>query len=343
MISEKIRMKEKEEKILRVKDPLGIFDELPDEIERVILEKDEPPRLSGVRKGYYFLRPVIPVGMRRLLQRNRNVNVEDDWFISERLIELYLKSCGEDVFWNALEGLWERDVVSPLVLTHDVESYEGLKFVETVIEIEEKYGFRSSFNVVPFLYDVPDEILSLIKERGFETGVHGFNHDGKDYFSKKIFDKRAVYINEAIEKYGAFGYRSPLVHRNLEWLQCLNIKYDLSCFDVDPFQMMAGGTHCLWPFKAGKFVEMPYTLPQDHVLWIQLSMKDNSVWKRKTDWLMKYRGMMLMLTHPDYLMIGDNMKLYEEFLAYLKELKGVKNYLPFELAERVMKSGEEEK
>ncbi len=268
------------------------------------------------------------------MQRNRSVDVEKDWFVSEKLIDLYVGLCGEDVFWKALNGLWDDGVVSPLVLTHDVESFEGLKFVWKVIEMEEKYGFRSSFNVVPFLYDVPDEILSLIREKGFEVGVHGYNHDGKDYFSKKIFDKRAKFINEAIVRFGAVGYRSPLVHRNLEWLQGVDVKYDLSCFDVDPFQMMPGGTHCVWPFKVGKFVELPYTLPQDHVVWMQLGMKDNEVWKRKTEWLMRYRGMVLMLTHPDYLMIDDNLRLYEEFLNYLSELKGLKNYLPREIAER---------
>lgn len=80
------------------------------------------------------------------------------------------------------------------------------------------------------------ETLNIIRDAGHEIGIHGYNHDGKLYFSKEIFDYRVKYINEAIEKYGAVGFRSPMVHRNLEWLQQLNIEYDASCFDYDPYQ-----------------------------------------------------------------------------------------------------------
>ncbi|MCX6158480.1 MAG: polysaccharide deacetylase family protein [Ignavibacteriae bacterium] len=245
---------------------------------------------------------------------------------------------GEEKFNEILKNLWGSDIVSPIVLTHDVETIDGLKYVPKVLELEEKYGFKSSWNVVPYLYDIPNEIINLIKENGCEVGVHGYNHDGKDFFSKNLFDKRVVLINKAIENFGGVGYRSPAAQRNLEWMQSLNIKYDSSCFDVDPYQPMPGGTHFIWPFMAGKFVELPYTLPQDHVLWIQLGEKNIDTWKKKTEWLMKYNGMILLITHPDYLMIGENMKLYEEFLIYVKGLNGVRNMLAREVAEFVIQN-----
>jgi hypothetical protein len=111
------------------------------------------------------------------------------------------------------------------------------------------------------------------------------------------------------------------VHRNLGWLQQLNITYDASCFDYDPYQPFPGGTGSIWPFIAGKFVELPYTVPQDHVLFYLRKEKDAQIWKRKADWLAKNYGMILTLTHPDYLMERDHMRLYEEFLAHLKELR----------------------
>ena len=40
----------------------------------------------------------------------------------------------------------------------------------------------------------------------------------------------------------------------------LEIEYDLSFFDTDPFEPIPGGTMSIWPFFIGHFVELPYTL-----------------------------------------------------------------------------------
>ncbi len=92
-----------------------------------------------------------------------------------------------------------------------------------------------------------------------------------------------------------------MVHRNLVWLQALDIEYDSSCFDIDPFQAAPGGVGSIWPFIAGRFVELPYTMPQDHTLFIGLGERDDRIWKDKMDYLVRHQGMALMLTHPDYL------------------------------------------
>ncbi len=101
-----------------------------------------------------------------------------------------------------------------IVLTHDVEEQQGFDFIPRVIELEEKYGFKSSWNIVPYKYKIDDGILKLIRNAGHEIGIHGYNHDGKLYYSEKIFNERVQYINKALKKYGAVGFRSPMVHRN---------------------------------------------------------------------------------------------------------------------------------
>jgi len=40
-----------------------------------------------------------------------------------------------------------------------------------------------------------------------------------------------------------------------------------------------------------------------------------------------------LITHPDYLLLGENMKLYEEFLIFLKSFTGLWNVLSRDLAE----------
>ncbi|RJQ58012.1 MAG: hypothetical protein C4517_16020, partial [Stygiobacter sp.] len=238
----------------------------------------------------------------------------------------------EDLRLNISEFKYKADKDCAVVLTHDVEEQHGFNFIPKVIELEEKYGFKSSWNIVPYKYKIDDGIINYIKQNGHEVGIHGYNHDGKLYYSEKIFNERVPYINEAINRYGAVGFRSPQVHRNLVWLQKLNIDYDASCFDYDPFQPFPGGTGSIWPFIAGKFVELPYTLPQDHTMFYVLKQKNISIWKNKADWVAKNRGVILALTHPDYLREKKHLNMYEELLKYLNTIDCAWYCLPSELA-----------
>ena len=74
-------------------------------------------------------------------------------------------------------------------------------------------------------------------------------------------------INEHL-KWGAAGFRSGCMLRRLEWIEELNIKYDASTFDTDPFEPQPDGVGQIFPFwLAGSngrpgFVELPYTLAQ---------------------------------------------------------------------------------
>jgi len=299
---------------------------------RNLSEKEFSLEFSPLRKIYYrMVRPLMPLSIRHFLQNSYNLKVTySKNFIFDDFVNILQKE--SDLWESFIAELYPYAADCAIVLTHDVETQKGFNFIPKVIELEHKYNFKSSWNLVPFKYNIIDDILDEIRKNGNEIGVHGYNHDGKLYFSKKIFDKRVSHINDAIAKYNAVGFRSPMVHRNLEWLQQLNIQYDASCFDYDPYQPFPGGTGSIWPFVAGKFVELPYTLPQDHTLFYILKVKDISIWKNKIDWLVKNHGMILTLTHPDYLREKDNIKYYEELLAYLSEIKNGWRCLPKELA-----------
>ena len=225
------------------------------------------------RKIYYsFLRPIMPIQIRQKLQAKVLKNIEHKDFIF-------------NLDFQSKNIVYKGKYNCAIVLTHDVEEQVGFDYIPNVIELEEKYGFKSSWNIVPYKYKIDEGIIDLIRKAGHEIGIHGYNHDGKLYYSERIFNKRVPHINRAVKKYGAVGFRSPMVHRNLEWLQKLDIEYDASCFDYDPYQPFPGGTGSLWPFVAGKFVELPYTLPQDHTMFYVLKQKDISIWKKKADWV----------------------------------------------------------
>ena len=54
---------------------------------------------------------------------------------------------------------------------------------------------------------------------------------------------------------------------------------------------MPGGLGSIWPFVAGKYVELPYTMPQDHTLFIALRQRDCRIWERKFDFIVRNSGM----------------------------------------------------
>jgi peptidoglycan/xylan/chitin deacetylase (PgdA/CDA1 family) len=298
----------------------------------MLIEKDFGPRLSWRNKMYYRVRPFIPLRLRHLLQRNtRPMDLSPTWYLDDGLLKEYAKLLGETDEIVIID-FWPDQNEWAFVLTHDVETANGFKGIETIARLEEEYGFRSSWNIVPYKYQIDRGYLRELQDRGFEVGVHGYNHDGKLYLSKRVFDKRAPFINHALGEFGAVGFRSPAVHRNLRWLQELDIQYDASCFDVDPFQPMPGGTRSPWPFLAGKFVEIPYTLPQDHVLFVILKEDSDCVWRQKVKWLIQHRGLVCALTHPDYLVRNGLLKHYRTLLEFLAPISKGWHVLPKELA-----------
>ena len=227
---------------------------------------------------------------------------------------------------------WPEGKKFAFVLTHDVELQNGHDKCEELMKIEKELGFKSSFNFVPERYNASPSLRKLLTENGFEVGVHGLNHDGKLFSNKNIFDERAAKINRFIKEWNVVGFRAPAMHHNLEWIHKLNIEYDLSTFDTDPFEPQSDGVGTIFPFivenenKQNSYVELPYTLVQDFTLFILMQEKDINVWKNKIDWIAEKGGMVLVNVHPDYINF-DNENTAEEFPVdlYINLLKYIKD------------------
>ena len=293
-------------------------------------------QLSRKFKLYYRLRPFIPLLLRQLLQRKRNSGMEvpDAWYIPQDFIEQFSDGIALD-----LAEFGDQTIIHPwperknfaTVLTHDVETAQGFHKIDHLARMEESLGFRSSWHIVPHKYPVDVGLLKDLVDRGHEIGVHGYNHDGKLFTSKGIFDRRATKINDALLEYGATGFRAPMVHRNLDWICELRIQHDASCFDIDPFQAMPGGVGSIWPFIVNDVVELPYTLPQDHTLFVALGQESVDPWLEKLAFIRRWSGMALVLTHPDYLDTQNRLDLYERFLDHLNMLDDHWRALPAEV------------
>ena len=314
-----------------------LFDEPLRGLLNDMLQRDfKSAELSHLFQVFYRLRPFMPIAIRQLLQRWRTAKVarrEGTHDESTQGIDVFMPN-GLLANMESLpcQSPWPNQAEFSLVLTHDVETRHGVERMSRLAEIEESFGFRSCWNIVPYKYDTDPGLLRDLRERGHEIGVHGYNHDGRLFVSKRIFDSRVAEINRAIDELGAVGFRAPMVHRNLSWMQALNIEYDSSCFDADPFQAMPGGIGSFWPSVVGRFVELPYTMPQDHTLLVSLNQTDDAVWRWKLGVIRDCHGMALMLTHPDYLDSPSRLAVYRDFLAYLRDATEPWHVLPKEMA-----------
>lgn len=274
---------------------------------------------------YYVVKPILPrslsVAMRRWRAERRRISYADCWPIDEA-------AGATPPNWPG----WPGGKKFAVVLTHDVEGTKGLQRVESLMRLEAKHGYRSSFNFVPEReYHLSEVLRQKLEDEGFEVGVHGLKHDGKLYASKSVFASKAFRIKEYLRQWRACGFRSPLMQHRLGWLHQLEVEYDSSTFDTDPFEPQPDAAGTIYPFwvpglAGAGYVELPYTLVQDFTLFVILRERNIDIWKQKLEWISAHGGMVLLNTHPDYMCFEGSpgpeefpVSYYDEFLSHLKE------------------------
>jgi glycosyltransferase involved in cell wall biosynthesis len=297
-------------------------------------------QLSVPKRLYYDFKPILPSrlthGLRRVHRGWAGRASPLRWPIEDRYVR-FLWSTIRTVMRSSEASeipfidVWPHGYRYAFVLTHDVETMAGQRRVRELADLDASYGFRSSFNFVPERYPLDRDLIEELKGRGFEVGVHGLNHDGKLFRSSRAFLRKAARINTHLRQLQAVGFRAPLTHRNPQWMQALDIEYDLSFFDTDPFEPIAGGTMSIWPFAMGRFIELPYTLAQDSTLVHILGETEPTIWLKKLEFLREYRGLALLNSHPDYLS-PVVLRLYAAFLEKMAAEGDRWHALPHEVA-----------
>ena len=264
---------------------------------------------------YYRVKPWLPLvvrlTLRRWLARWKRPRACQTWPILP----------GSEIPPHGWPG-WPDGKRFAFVLTHDVEGQTGIDRCLPLMQLEKAAGFRSSFNFVPEGTCAVDPLIREELERnGFEIGVHDLKHDGFLYQSRKSFKSNAESINRYLKEWNAQGFRSGFMLHNLGWVEDLNVLYDASTFDTDPFEPQPDGVETIFPFwvpgiNGRGFVELPYTLVQDFNLFVVLQEQTIDIWKQKLDWIAAHGGMALLIVHPDYVNLSSSPLARDEFRAY---------------------------
>jgi hypothetical protein len=300
-------------------------------LERYV-NRSKPSGLKGlIRKIYYVLRPAFPVSVRRHLQRlwlkgwdqkpfprwpvDRTV---DQMF--ETLMRLALQTSTEEripFIW-----FWPEAKLSCAIMTHDVETGVGLEFAGQLMDVNDSFGIKSSFQVIPDArYVASKEALSTIQRRGFEVNIHDLKHDGHLYDEQEQFRRSAIRINEFATSFGSKGFRSGVLYRNQEWYDAFRFSYDMSVPNVGHLDPQPGGCCTVMPYFIGDILEIPVTTTQDYTLFNVFGTYSQDLWSKQISLIVQQHGLASFIVHPDYLDTAKAMRAYTDLLSHLSKLR----------------------
>jgi hypothetical protein len=283
------------------------------------------------KKLYYHLRPFTNQMVRKQVQkfhaRNWKKRLFPQWPIDttvenlfERVLLLSMKARGLEKI--PFVWFWPNGARGCLTMTHDVETKAGRDFCPTLMDVDEAFGIKAAFGIVPEeRYEVPSDLLASMRSRGFEVIIQDLNHDGRLFDEKEEFLRRAKIINRHAREYGAEGFRAAILYRKPEWYEALDFAFDTSFPNVAPLDPQQGGCCTVMPFFIGEMLEIPITAVQDYTLFHVLNERSIDLWKAQTDMVLKKNGLLSFIVHPDYVLQPDTLSVYKHLLGYLKGLR----------------------
>jgi peptidoglycan/xylan/chitin deacetylase (PgdA/CDA1 family) len=213
------------------------------------------------------------------------------------------------------------------LITHDVDSQEGLRRALALKRLEERYDIQSAWFLPTEQYRLDSEMLLKLANHG-EVGAHGTRHDGKLIrFSRNSLYRqlsKAKYILEDILGLDVVGFRAPLLQHSrmiFEGLFEAGYVYDSSVPSWEPRHpscMRPYGIGTVYSFDVGEIVEVPVSVPQDHqmIQVLGLSVKQTvEKWLEMKEAVKELGGVCTILVHPDYeLASSESLGFYEELL-----------------------------
>lgn len=215
---------------------------------------------------------------------------------------------------------------TPVLLTHDIDSAEGLENLQRwFLPAEESIGARSTNYVVPCAWPLDHGLLAETMARGHEIGVHGYDHANKTPFVIPQERRRRLDAGRAFgDRYGATGYRAPSLLRTAVLIADLGprYRYDASIpTSGGAFPVPNNGCASARPWQIGDLWEVPLTLPRDGSLRF-LGYDPQAIgklWRDTAITVSRSGGIVSLLTHCESGFSGNPAMLgtYRSFMEWL--------------------------
>lgn len=286
---------------------------------------------SVARRAYYLARPLLPMSVRKHLQRLALHRWDErpfpSWPIDQTIDRLFDFAMASVIRANSGEPVpfiwfWPNGLSSCAIMTHDVETAAGRDFCASLMDLDDSFGIKSSFQLVPEgRYEVSAYFLGSLRDRGFEINVHDLNHDGDLFKHREEFLRRVACINAYGKTFGAAGYRSAVLYRNLEWYDSFAYSYDMSVPNVGHLDPQPGGCCTTKPYFVGKMLEIPVVATQDYTMFHILRQYSTDLWDREMELVLGQNGLISFIVHPDYLLEKKARDVYIALLDHLSHAR----------------------
>jgi len=302
--------------------------------ERYINSPKSAAPTNMVQKIYYTLRPLMPVGFRKHLQKLYLKRWQQIAFprwpvdrtvenIFEHLVQL---SLGARFRRMPFVWFWPGGASGCLMMTHDIETTYGRDLSLELADLDASFGIKSSFQVVPLdRYTVSEAFLESLRRKDREINLHGLRHDGQLFRDRTKFQKDVKEINRYAKDYGAAGFRSPVLYRNLDWYDDFDLSYDMSVPNVAHLDPQRGGCCTVMPYFVGRVLELPLTTTQDYSLFNILGERSIGLWKQQIEMVLEKQGLISFNIHPDYIMAEPYRSIYRQLLDHLRRICAERN------------------
>jgi hypothetical protein len=215
----------------------------------------------------------------------------------------------------------------PVLLTHDVDTAEGLAALPNLLALEESLGLTSLVFLVTHRYPLDRGALERWHARGHRFGVHDTTHDNTlAYLPAAAIEARIRAAQAALGPLDTGAFRAPAFLRTPALYAGLAgcVRVDLSSNDAALVWPHPGdGLGSPFPVRYRRTVCAPTTLPRDGEL-AALGLEGEAaldLWRAKAEALARVGAPVVMLTHPDptFLDTSARLETYRRFLRWLRE------------------------
>lgn len=215
---------------------------------------------------------------------------------------------------------------TPVLLSHDIDTPQGLQnLVRDFLQLEEAVGATSSNYVVPCAWPIDHGLLGEVAARGHEVGIHGYDHSNRTPFADAEERRaRVLAARPLIDRYKITGYRAPSLLRTSALLEELGplYRYDSSIpTSGGLFPVPNNGCASARPFRIGRLLEIPVTMPRDGSLrFLGHTPRDIvGIWRTCAERIAASGGIISLLTHCEQRFSGNPPMLgaYRDFLDFL--------------------------
>jgi peptidoglycan/xylan/chitin deacetylase (PgdA/CDA1 family) len=223
-------------------------------------------------------------------------------------------------------GPWPGGHRFALLVTHDVDTKEGMALAGDVLEDMLELGLKPCFFLVGKTYTWDEGFIRAVRDAGGEIGLHGDTHDNRIAYDKKtVAERRLDSCRDLIQKHGIRGFRSPSLLVSDTLYEALNGRFDWdsSVPDTDTHTLLGPRRGCgtIFPFRRNGMLVLPTTMPADDRLQLlgYRGLDVPRILLRKYEHTRLMCGLCHFLTHPEPHLLGKPV-IRDLFRSVLKEI-----------------------